>query len=386
MPLQIAYSPSLVIASVAIAITAAFTALRMTSNLRRLDLAQRKTRITQGAFALGGGIWSMHFVGMMAVQFPITIAYDPLPTLASALIAILVVGAALLSLHFGVRTRLRIAIAGCLTGLGIVLMHYLGMGAISANCVVTYNPIGVLIAIAISIGASTAALELAYGTRTLRATIAGGVVLGLAISAMHYSAMLFTTFSRGIEMEAVSGPLLSSDGLALIVTLSSFVICGLFLLSAVPSATAESNSQPTPATGRGTPAVALSKAGEGLKAPVAPTRIPYEQDNTVRSLSPENILTARADGHYTRLNNGQEELFCPWSISRLEKSLGNRDFMRVHRSFIVNRSRITGLKRENGKPFCVVGEGADLTVPVSRTRVAELRSLLGMGQELATEN
>ncbi|MEO1248918.1 MAG: MHYT domain-containing protein [Pseudomonadota bacterium] len=383
MPLQIAYSPLLVVASIAIAITAAFTALRMTSNLRQLDFGQRKTRITQGAFALGGGIWSMHFVGMMAVQFPITIAYDPLPTLASALIAILVVGAALLSLHFGVRTRLRIAIAGCLTGLGIVLMHYLGMGAISANCVVSYNPIGILVAIAISIGASTAALELAYGTRTLRATIAGGVVLGLAISAMHYSAMLFTTFSRGIEMEAVSGPLLSSDGLALIVTLSSFVICGLFLLSAVPSATANAEKS---AVGRPAAAVALSKAGEGLKAPVTTTRIPYEQDNTVRSLSPETILTARADGHYTRLNNGKEELFCPWSISRLEKSLGSQNFMRVHRSFIVNRKRITGLKRENGKPFCVVGEETNIAVPVSRARVAELRTLLGMGQELATES
>lgn len=383
MPLQIAYSPLLVVASIAIAITAAFTALRMTSNLRQLDFGQRKTRITQGAFALGSGIWSMHFVGMMAVQFPITIAYDPLPTLASALIAILVVGAALLSLHFGVRTRLRIAIAGCLTGLGIVLMHYLGMGAISANCVVSYNPIGVLIAIAISIGASTAALELAYGTRTLRATIAGGVVLGLAISAMHYSAMLFTTFSRGIEMEAVSGPLLSSDGLALIVTLSSFVICGLFLLSAVPSATANTEKS---AVGRPAAAVTLSKAGEGLKAPVTTARIPYEQDNTVRSLLPETILTARADGHYTRLNNGKEELFCPWSITRLEKSLGSQNFMRVHRSFIVNRNRITGLKRENGKPFCVVGEETNIAVPVSRARVAELRTLLGMGQELATES
>lgn len=381
MPVQIAYSPLLVLASVAIAMTAAFTALRLTSNLRTLSQSQRKTRITQGAFALGGGIWSMHFVGMLAVRLPFAIAYDPLPTLASALIAILVVGAALLSLHFGVRTRQRILIAGCITGLGIVLMHYLGMSAISANCVVSYSPAGVLIAIGVGVAASIAAMELAYGTRTLKATILGGIVLGLAISAMHYSAMLFTSFSVGIEAEAASGPLLSSDVLALIVTLSSFVLCGLFLLSAVPQpAIGEAAAEESARAAKGSEGLALSKAGAAVPGQLSSlaARIPYERDNAIRSLPPEAILTARADGHYTRINNGREELFCPWSISRLEKALSGQEFVRIHRSFIVNRRAITGLKRENGKSFCIVGEAEVISVPVSRTRVAEVRSLLAV--------
>jgi len=171
MPLEITYSPVLVGASLAVAIMAAFTSLRLTSNLRDLPAARRKARVAQAAFALGGGIWSMHFVGMLAVELPITIAYHPLQTLASALIAVLVTGSALLSLHFGLRTQSKIISAGIVTGLGIVSMHYVGMSAISTNCIVEYSPYGVLLAVGLGIVASIAAMALAYGTRTLAATI-----------------------------------------------------------------------------------------------------------------------------------------------------------------------------------------------------------------------
>ena len=96
---------------------------------------------------MGGGIWSMHFVGMLSVEMSIPIFYDPLRTMGSALIAVLLTGSALMSLHFGTRTRTRIAFAGIITGAGIVSMHYLGMSAISGNCLVSYNSAGVLLAI-----------------------------------------------------------------------------------------------------------------------------------------------------------------------------------------------------------------------------------------------
>ena len=115
--LEVHYVPSLVIASIAVAIMASFTSLRLTSGLAALGVHQRKVRISIAAFALGGGIWSMHFIGMLAVNLPIQIGYDPLRTLGSALIAILATGSALLFLHFGVRTRTRIVLAGVLTGL-----------------------------------------------------------------------------------------------------------------------------------------------------------------------------------------------------------------------------------------------------------------------------
>ena len=200
----------LVLASLGVAVMAAFTSLRLTSNLRQFSAPRRKARVVQAAFALGSGIWSMHFVGMLAVELPVTIAYHPLPTLISALIAVLVTGAALLSLHFGQRSRRRIVIAGTVTGLGIVSMHYAGMSAISANCIVTYSPVGVAVAVGLGIAASIAAMSLAYGTRSLAATISGSVVLGLAISAMHYSAMYFTMFNVAAGVTAIPTPYLST--------------------------------------------------------------------------------------------------------------------------------------------------------------------------------
>ncbi|WP_419904482.1 MHYT domain-containing protein [Kiloniella sp.] len=388
MPLEVAYSPLLIVGSLAVAIMGAFTALRLTSNLRHLDASKRKTRVTQGALALGTGIWSMHFTGMLAVELPITISYDPLRTLASALIAVLVVGVALLSLHFGVRTKTRIAIAGTLTGLGIVGMHYLGMSALSANCVVTYSPIGIVMAIAIGIASSIAAIELAYGNRSLLSISAGSVVLGLAISAMHYSAMYFTAFSLGAELTPTAPSFLDNDRLALVVVLSSFVLSGLFLLMAVPGDAKgdikkadgqDVTQQNIEETLANTEALNNTTVHE-TKGTDTEIKIPYEQNKIQRLLSAEDIHVVKADGHYTQINDGGEDLFCPWSISRLEKQLNPDDFVRTHRSFIVNKSQITGFRRDGDKAFCIVGNGAGNSngteIPVSRSRITELRKLL----------
>ncbi|MFD2205361.1 MHYT domain-containing protein [Kiloniella antarctica] len=403
MPLEVAYSPLLILGSLAVAIMGAFTALRLTSNLRHLDASKRKVRVTQGALALGTGIWSMHFTGMLAVELPITISYDPLRTLASALIAVLVVGVALLSLHFGVRTKTRIAIAGTLTGLGIVGMHYLGMSALSANCIVTYSPTGIVMAIAIGIASSIAAIELAYGNRSLLSISAGSVVLGLAISAMHYSAMYFTVFSLGAEMTPTAPSFLDNDRLALVVVLSSFVLSGLFLLMAVPEDTKGNNEDKAKATNQnatlenlnkqwekqpGQHTQAVSSLNETKQNDIHETshdiKIPYEQNKIQRLLSAENIHIVKADGHYTQINDGGEDLFCPWSISRLEKSLNPNNFVRTHRSFIVNKNQITGFRKDGDKAFCIIGNKEEnginnkdgTEIPVSRARVTELRKLL----------
>ncbi len=398
MPLEVAYSPLLILGSLAVAIMGAFTALRLTSNLRHLDASKRKVRVTQGALALGTGIWSMHFTGMLAVELPITISYDPLRTLASALIAVLVVGVALLSLHFGVRTKTRIAIAGTLTGFGIVGMHYLGMSALSANCVVTYSPTGIVMAIAIGIASSIAAIELAYGNRSLLSISAGSVVLGLAISAMHYSAMYFTVFSLGAEMTPTAPSFLDNDRLALVVVLSSFVLSGLFLLMAVPEDTKNDTNRKTKTPNQITTPEISNEQWQELQPhlPDAPSpneakghavsktdgdvKIPYEQNKIQRLLSAEDIHIVKADGHYTQINDGGEDLFCPWSISRLEKSLNPCSFVRTHRSFIVNKSQITGFRRDGDKAFCIIGNGVGnengTEIPVSRSRVTELRKLL----------
>ncbi len=419
--LEVSYDPFLVAASILVAIMASFTCLRLSSGMRDLTLAARKPRIAQAAIALGGGIWSMHFIGMLAIRIPVQMQYDALPTLGSVLIAILVVGTAFMFLHIGVRTQSRIVIAGVLTGLGIVSMHYLGMSAISGNCILTYDTTGVLIATGIGIGSAILALELAYRRRSLRATILGAIVLGLAISAMHYSAMLFTTFSLAEEIVPVSAPNISQGTLAMIVAVASFVICGLFLLIAVPASdtqpaeTAEHpNSVDVPekgveemaqtsladeakgdhpehepdiseATARKQTNLALSKVMSEPRQPEAdktasnkPVRIPYERDNAIRFLMADAIAYIQADGHYSRIQDGTVEYFCPWPISRVEKSVAGHEFIRTHRSFLVNISKVKGFRRNGDKAWCLFGDAEDIEVPVSRARIAEVQSALGL--------
>jgi len=379
---EVQYSPSLVAASVLVAIMAAFTCLRLTSGLSKLPVGRRKVRIAEAAVALGGGIWSMHFIGMLAVTLPFVVSYDPLLTLSSMLLAILITGCGLLLLHFGQRTTTRILLAGTFTGVGIAAMHYTGMAAISANCIVSYSAAGVAASVAISIAASTFAMWLAYSNRSLLRTAVGAVVLGLAVSAMHYVAMLNTSFAEAADFVALPAPALDPQILAISVTLTAFVICGLFLLLAMPMEDASKGPalmrQPTGARTDGAKAPGLALSRADTATPVTKNRLPYEKEGTVRFVNTDRILAIESDGHYTRIRTDNDALFCPWSLSKVEKSPPARKFVKTHRRYLVNPAHINGLRKVGDQLFCYVGKAAQLEVPVSRARAKDLRSFLGV--------
>ncbi|PCI05184.1 MAG: hypothetical protein COB78_00770 [Hyphomicrobiales bacterium] len=388
MPIEVTHSHLLVLGSFIVSIMGAFTALRLTSNLRNIPIETRKIRVSQGAFALGTSIWSMHFIAMLAMKLPIPISYDPLLTLASALISVLVVGLAFLSLHFGVRTKKTILIAGVLTGFGIALMHYLGMSAISGNVVMSYSPYGIALAVGVGVLASIAALELAYGDRSLLSIAIGSVILGLAISAMHHTAMYFTTFSKNERILDVPESLLNDEALALIVMVSSFILCGLFLLLAFPAANkvAENDDVSMDEVDANVSLgnMPMSDVAQPSELPekinaTKSNKIPYEQNNVVKFISASNIHAIKAEGHYTSIYNGTDNFFCPWSISRMKDDLNSEGFIQIHRSFLVNKSHIVGLRRDGDKSFCVIGEGNKLEIPVARSQIANLRTLLQSG-------
>ena len=359
--LVVHYDPLLVIAAVLVAVMASFTGLRLASGLSQLESARRKGQIAMAAVALGGGIWSTHFVAMMALRLPVPVFYDALTTLASALIAILLTGAALLLLHFGRRTARRVVGAGVLMGAGIVTMHYVGMAGLE-GCGTVFATTGYVVSTLLAIALSIAALRLAYGHRTLRTLILGAGAYGGGIVTMHFSAMYWTGFVR-LDALALSTPVISNDYLALIVALATFVLCGAFLLT---TATAR-----IPA-----PAPAAGPAPEDVRRPA---RIPYERDGKTFFAAPAEILAARAEGHYTTLFRGDEELFCPWPISRLEEELGAARFLRTHRSYIVNLDYVRGFERRKDQGVCLFELGAALSeVPVSRTNLAQTRALLGL--------
>jgi len=393
MPLDISYDPVLVFASVVVAIMAAFMGLRLTSGIGDLSASRRKPRIAMAAIALGGGIWSMHFIAMLAMVVPVDISYAALPTLGSVLIAILVTGLSLVLLHFRKRTTGTIAIAGALMGLGIVSMHYVGMSAISGGCTVAYQPAGFFISTAIAIAASTAALQLAYKERSLKTAFLGSVVLGLAVAAMHYSAMAYTVLLPTDGIPVAISPMMSTGTLALLVALAAFVICGLFVLVALPdSAKSIAHAEPLPAgiaaeaihdiADRPTPSV--STAGNGSQTRLdagQPVRIPYEQDNGLRFMASDEIAAIRAEGHYTQLVTEAGELFCPWSISRVAATLDQPFFIRTHRSYLVNIRHVSGFKPLGDKAVCVIDDAEGTEIPVSRSRVSSVREALGIDRQ-----
>ena len=357
----VSYEPLLVIAAVLVAVMASFTGLRLASGLSQLDHVRRKGQIAMAAVAMGGGIWSTHFVAMLALRLPVPVFYDALTTLASALIAILLTGGALLLLHFGQRTTRRVVGAGVLMGAGIVTMHYTGMAGIE-GCGTVFAAPGYVISTTLAIALSIAALRLAYGRRTLRMLILGAGAYGGGIVVMHFSAMYWTGFVR-LEALALTAPAISNDYLALIVALATFTLCGAFLLTTATARIPE----PAAATGH-------EREDSGR-----PARVPYERDGKTFFAAPAEILAVRAEGHYTTLFRGDEELFCPWPISRLEDALGAARFLRTHRSYIVNLDYVRGFERRKDQGVCLFDLGAAIReAPVSRTNLSQTRALLGL--------
>ena len=107
--------------------------------------------------------------------------------------------------------------------------------------------------------------------------------------------------------------------------------------------------------------------------------MPFERDGKTFFAAPAEILAARADGHYTTLFRGDEELFCPWPISRLEEELDTARFLRTHRSYIVNLDYVRGFERRKDQGVCLFDLGAAIhEAPVSRTNLVQTRALLGL--------
>jgi NO-binding membrane sensor protein with MHYT domain len=386
--LVVTYDPWMVVASVVIAIMASFTGLRLASGLRSLPAGRRKLQVAEAGFALGAGIWSMHFVAMLAMRLPIAIGYDAFHTLGSVLISILITGLGLALMFVAERSLVRTIQAGALTGLGIVSMHYVGMAAVSGYCLVTYVPTGFFLSSAIAVLFSICALRLAYGRRTWTQLSFGAVVLGVTISGMHYSAMAFTRFTELADAVPVAAPIIQSDYLALIVLVAAFVVCGLFLLTALPVESAEEPEAavaiaPSPALAAvaETP-LADAETTTAPKEAAAPVgehpRLPYEQHNATYFVDAENIHAIKAEGHYTRLYDSAEVYFCPWSISKVEAHLAGHPFLRTHRSFLVNLRHARAFQRKDDKAFLVVPALKEAMVPVSRFHVAEVRRALGI--------
>jgi NO-binding membrane sensor protein with MHYT domain len=156
------YNPWLVSLSIAVAILVSFTSLRLASRVAESNRAAGRAWLVLGAISMGVGIWAMHFIGMLAFSLPIQLRYDLGLTFGSLGVAILTSGFAIKiasspNLHFG-----RHAICSLVMGLGIVTMHYTGMGAIRIVPAISYDAALVAASVAIAITASFIALWLTF--------------------------------------------------------------------------------------------------------------------------------------------------------------------------------------------------------------------------------
>jgi len=225
--LDVTHGTFLVAMSCVIALVAGFTGLSLTRDLSKKPIPQRKVSIALASVALGGGIWAMHFVAMLGLQMPILFYYDAAITLISALTAILIVGAALILLHFTERTPAKITLAGGIVGVGILVMHYIGMAGLEL-CRAIHTPFGVGLSSVAAIGLCIMAFWVTYGHRTNRNILLGTVCFAIAVCAVHFLAMAGTKFVAEPSF-AEFGPSMSNETLALGVIFFSFLIFGACL-------------------------------------------------------------------------------------------------------------------------------------------------------------
>ena len=226
--MTVTYQPVLVLLSIGVAILGSLTALALTSlsDAEDATAGQRSIALTSGGLIMGATIWSMHFVAMMAVDFPVAVNYNLVETISSIGTAIVATGFGLYLASTRRVGRLSIPLGGVLMGLGIAGMHYLGMSAVR-GCGLDYDYTLVAASVGLAIVASMAALWFAFYKRNILMTVAGGVVQGLAIASMHYTAMAATYFvPLGADVQ-ISAPIFSQSKMAYMIA------AGIVIISAV---------------------------------------------------------------------------------------------------------------------------------------------------------
>lgn len=184
------YQPGLVLLSILIAVMASFTALSLAGRVRASTDRARQVWLATAAVALGGGVWAMHFVAMLAFALPgMTMTYDVALTLMSLAIAIIFTMAGFALVDWQRPSLPRIAAAGTLMGAGIGTMHYVGMAAMRMPAGIVYDRLWVAISVAIAIGAASIALWMATSRRYAEHRFGAAAIMGLAIAGMHYAGM-----------------------------------------------------------------------------------------------------------------------------------------------------------------------------------------------------
>ena len=213
---SIQYEPFLVGLSYVISVFGSYTALQLA-----IAIPQARTwgavigSVTGAAAALGGGaIWSMHFIGMNAADLGMPVAYDPVLTIISLILAVLAPAIGLFIVGRSDGGSINLPLGGVLTGLGVALMHYTGMAALILPAKISYDVTLFSASIVIAVVAATVALWLAFNLRGNLQRFGSAFVMGIAVCGMHYTGMYALKLEPTKEVVADAGVSLSPTNMA----------------------------------------------------------------------------------------------------------------------------------------------------------------------------
>jgi len=309
------YSIQLVLLSYIVAALASHVTLSLAQRLRPMVGARDARQPLQwpwiigGAFSMGTGIWSMHFIGMLAFHLPIQVVYDLPLTAMSYAIAVVVSGFALHRFHRNDTTLRGIAVPGVFIGFGISAMHYTGMAAMRMSPGIDYDPLLFATSVLIAISAAMAALWIAFslpqgqGVRRWH-KIAAASVMGAAIVGMHYTGMAAAHFAPNAVCIS-SGPRLDATWLAITISAFTFLILGSTLLLSVIDAQLQSTIAHS--------AEALRMANEALEQRVLDRTAQLRESQQLLQAIVDNsqavVYVKDLDGRYLLVNRRFEEIF-----------------------------------------------------------------------------
>jgi NO-binding membrane sensor protein with MHYT domain len=228
----VSHEPFLVALSYAISVFGSYTALQLAAAIPEgRSWGSIIGSVVGAAVALGGGaIWAMHFIGMNAAELGVPVAYDPVLTLVSLLVAIIAPAVGLFIVGRSDGGPINLPLGALLTGLGIALMHYAGMAALILPAKVSYDLSLFGASIVIAVVAATVALWLAFSLSGKLQRLGGAFIVGLAVCAMHYTGMYALKLEPTREAVADGGISLPPEYLAYSVFGIAVVLLTLLLV------------------------------------------------------------------------------------------------------------------------------------------------------------
>ncbi|WP_063756860.1 MHYT domain-containing protein [Streptomyces sp. NRRL F-5135] len=180
--------------------------LRCTARALRVRRSWKPGALALGAASIGSGVWTMHFIAMMGFSVSeVPIGYDRLTTVASLVVAIVMVGIGIFIVGYRRTTTMALITGGTITGLGIATSHYLGMAGIRLHGRISYDTVTVVFSVVIAVAAAITALWTVASRRGLLTSVGASLVMGVAVTGMHYTGMAGVTVHLTDDLSAAGG-------------------------------------------------------------------------------------------------------------------------------------------------------------------------------------